>query len=421
MNRDKKQEELLKKYIRDMPLRSTIVASTGFGKSKLAIDLITAVLPDSVIIFANSTNIRDITWKDEFEKWGYGDWFNEHVKTYTYQAANRWEKSKLDPDDFIIFDEVDFIAATKEYSKIMLFLHASNRVLGLTGFITKDKQWWFNLNLPLFYEYSGNDAREDGVINDIHYVFVRYEIGSERNRVVKYMKAGTEAFFKASENSQYDFQHQRWETLNFEKIQAETNPALSGNDRRNTLNELHNRMFYAKKEMTKILNSMKSSADLAKKLANEYAARGFKVVTFSERTENADLISNLTYHGGNTDRINTNHMNKFVDSTDDNILSVCGKINRGSNIPNLKVGVFESYNSSDTVFQQRIGRLSRLDSKNKAIAVILLPYFYEYNSITKTNKLKETIAVKWARQMMKGLEITSHEFINKLNNEIDEH
>ncbi len=67
---------------------STYVLATGFGKSKVAIDIIKRKKPKKVIILVNSTDLRDYSWKDEFEFFNMGWFFDKFVTVQTYQSAH---------------------------------------------------------------------------------------------------------------------------------------------------------------------------------------------------------------------------------------------------------------------------------------------------------------------------------------------
>jgi superfamily II DNA or RNA helicase len=418
MDRSEKQEEVIKQYIRSSPKKATLVLSTSFGKSKLTIDLVTAIQPKRIVILVNSTNLRDITWAKEFDKWGEGEFFQMRVRIYTYQAVHNWKHNKILPDDYVVLDEVDFIAGTEEYSKIMDKYLLNNTVLGLTGYIDKKKLWWFKQYLPVAFEYSGNQATDEKMLNDVEFIFVKYEVSMVKDRLVEYKKDGFDRKFFTSENNQLDFAHTALKHAEANLLDVETNINLSGNARREAINFANSNVQFKKTALMTALYSLQESSRLAIDYIAKYTKQGFKVVTFSERTEQADRINKNTYHGKNTERVNNNHLVKFMKG-DSLVLATCSKINRGANIPNLKVGIFESYNSSGTQFTQRIGRLKRLEPDDTAIAVILLPHYYSYDKITKEYTLKESRMVVWARKMMKDMKINKYKIVNLLNNEIE--
>ena len=58
--RDKSQALVVDLYFDRAPLQSCGILSTGYGKSKVAIDIISRLNPKKVLILVNSTLLRDL-------------------------------------------------------------------------------------------------------------------------------------------------------------------------------------------------------------------------------------------------------------------------------------------------------------------------------------------------------------------------
>ena len=81
--RTKKQDATIGNYIQDTPRRCTFVLSTGFGKSRVAIEILKRLDPPEIIILVNSEILRDITWRQEFEHFDALDlWDRVRIETY---------------------------------------------------------------------------------------------------------------------------------------------------------------------------------------------------------------------------------------------------------------------------------------------------------------------------------------------------
>ena len=414
MERDEMQEAVVKMYVRENPYRSTLLLGTGFGKAKTAIDIITTVMPEKVLIVVNSTDLRDKTWKHEFAKWGESEFYDKYVSTVTYQKL--YKDPKVKSNYLIVADEVDFAGSTEKLSAFMDVV-SDCKVLGLTGFITESKRWWFDKHLPIIKEYSTNDAIEDKILNGIHFVFVKYEIGRERTVEVKYTKDGFDRSFMSSENSTYDFAENAVLSAQINVQTIASNVMLPNRERDLQLLSAEMILKYKIQARARILADLDSSKKLAKLYIDEYKESDSKVVVFCSRTEQADAINKNSYHGKNTSDVNESRMKKFI-SGSNRVLTVCSKINRGANIPGLNIAIFESFNSSDTEANQRLGRMTRLGVGRTARVYIFLPHYYKFDKKTNTNSLRETRQVAWARTMLGSVAIKSHETINLLLNDV---
>jgi len=205
--RDKSQAEVVDLYFESSLLKCCGVLSTGYGKSKVAIDIIKRLNPSKVLILVNSTLLRDYNWEEEFIQWDYLDFFKAKVELVTYQTAYKWRREDRDLSDyFIIADECDFAADTDELSRFF-YEYADCKLLGLTGFITEAKRPWFDKHLPIFTELTAHQAQQAGILNKIHYVFVQYELSQNpSSHEVKYTnKHGKRMNFYQSESDAYDY------------------------------------------------------------------------------------------------------------------------------------------------------------------------------------------------------------------------
>ena len=108
--RDKKQEEIVNIVVSKAKelkgIHHSIVVGTGIGKSKITMDIIKQLdFLDfkKILIVVDNTRLRDYNWKDDFIKWGLGDFYEDRVEMNTYQTVYKWSKN-LD-EYLIIADE----------------------------------------------------------------------------------------------------------------------------------------------------------------------------------------------------------------------------------------------------------------------------------------------------------------------------
>ena len=411
--RDEKQREVVKKYMQEKPLKATLVLSTSFGKGKTSIDLIARLDVDKVLILVNSTVLRDKMWKEEFEKFGGTKFYKDCVDVKTYQFMYKQSNLSypIDKDTLILLDEVDFMADTKELSKVMnLFIN--NRVIGLTGFITESKKLWFANNLPIFMQFSASQAQDEGILNKVHYVFVKYDLSKNKKDItVNYKKNGVPASFTQSENSAYDYADKQVQINLIEKNKLAMDLAdgtLSFEQYNAELQTVEFKLRRSLAARAAILYNSVSSVPYVKMLIDHITKDPKnKVAVFSKRTTQSEKLvgKNNVYNGSIKKHRAEAQYEQFVRG-DIKILGVCDKINRGANIPGLNNGIFETFTGSDTSATQIQGRFMRLEHDEVATIYILLPY-YMRSLQNNQYELAETQQVTWARKMLKSTKIKS--------------
>ena len=408
--RNKNQQLVVNKYLATDPLKTTLVLSTGFGKSKVAIDIIKAKIPKRVVILVNSTDLRDFSWKDEFIKFNMEEYFNHRVELYTYQTAYKWTKEHNDLSDAFIFaDEVDFAADVPEFSKFF-YEYADCKMVALTGFITESKRPWFQTHLPIMVNYSAEQAQNDNVLNKIEFIFVKYDLSRDPSDIrVDYTKGGVKKSFTQSENKAYNYAQTQFQIEVGKKAAIENDYRTGSIDRdeylKNSKRHDYGIKRYSSERSNLLLNSI-ASADMARKLLN-YISKvpTNKTIVFSKRTEQSAKIcgSDRTYNGKTPKKELLPRMNKF-NSGEINVLGVCDKVNRGSNINRLNIGILETFFGSDTKATQRFGRLMRLYPDEIAQVYVLLPHYIKPKK-DGTFESKETQQCNWARSMLRSTNV----------------
>lgn len=391
-------------------LRFSMILATGVGKSRLAMLILEALNDkfDDFLIVVDSTRLRDFNWKEDFTKWGKEDLFKK-VTLQTYQAVYKWTPKYKDlSKTFVICDEVDFAIGTPKYGK---FFNSFSDIpmLGLTGYITESKRKDLNNTLPILLEYPFEEAVKDGIINDIKFIFVKFDLDKNKNGVeVKYKKDGRWQTFKQSENAAYDYTNSA-----FIKSFIEYNTALVqkslGMISEQEFIVIDKKMKALRNRRMQLLHKGIASKKIAKRLINTIVSdTENKVAVFSKITAQSSDISEYTYHGKNTKQVNDLNYEKF-NSGEINTLGICAKINRGVNMVGLNNIILESYDSSDTIIRQRIGRAGRLEVSEVANIYILLPYYMK-KEVEKGRPVRyvqaRTQMVKWAETMLHGYDLS---------------
>jgi len=404
--KDKLQQQWAKLFIESETKRHTEVLATGVGKSRLAMLIMEALNSefDDFLILVDSTRLRDFGWKDDFKKWGKEDLFAK-TKLNTYQTVHRWDPKTTNlSKTLVIADEIDFAIGTPKYGNF--FRNFTDiKILGLTGYVTEDKQEELNTLLPVLVEYSFDQAVKDGVLNPTKYVFVKYDLDKDKHGItVKYKKDGQMTSFTQSENAAYDYADKQ-----FVKAYAKFSAALvqksMGLMDEKEFEKIEGIMRAKRHNRVKLLYTSIASRRVTKQLMDVIVKKNDvnKVVVFSKYTNQSDTLTKHTYHGKNSEEVN----NKNYDDFNAGIirkLGICDKINRGINAVGLNNIILESYSGSDTIFVQRRGRGARLDINEETTFYVLLPYYMK--KVENGYEQAETQAVTWAHNMFKGYDIS---------------
>lgn len=380
---------------------ATVIVGTGGGKSKIAIDLIKKLEPSNILLLTNSENLRDSNWKAEFEKFG-ADW--GRVTSECYQTVHKWVDTHY---DLVVADEIDF-AMSPVYSNYF----KNNKwgyLLGLTGFSTEDKKGLLQLYAPICFEASTQEMQEEGLLNKSEFIFVGFDLGIAKTIEVKMKKGG---HFYASENDQYKYYDDEFRKAIAVKSALETKSKLFPTPENITkFNNMDWRFKMAAIKRKQILNNLNSSVKVVRSLVEEILKNpDNKVLIYSALTSQADKFGYPTYHGD----ADVSVLDK-LNSGEIRALAVCKKLNRGMNLNGVNYIIKESFDGSETDFQQQHGRVMRLRPDQTAKIIVLVPF---YKQLLKTEEKgffgsrmvskmvrTETQAAKWTEKMMASFDL----------------
>jgi len=389
--------------------KNTIVVPTGSGKSKIAIDILKEFFLkeyyvngyDKILLLTNSTLLRDENWKKEFDKWGYR-W--ESIESECYQTAYKWVGRKF---DLVIADELDFIA--EEYKKFF-DNNECKIVLGMTGFVTEEKEAFINSFLPICYKAEVQDLQEAGILNKSEFIFVKYPLSKQKTIEQKKRDGGK---FMTSENDQYKYYDKEYHKAMIVKANLEKKYRLM-NVIASTQADWKAADWNFKIKATKrksILNNLDSSIKVTQNLINKiHQEEGHKILIFSSLTKQCDKLPN-PFHGKNEqdntalDKLNSGEIKE---------VAVVKKVNRGVNLVGVDTIIYESYDGSETSFVQTHGRGLRLRPDQTLKVYILIPVFEEMVRQVNGSFTKMTIATQarnWADKMTASFNLTNSKTI----------
>lgn len=373
--------------------KNSIIVGTGGGKSKIAIDILKEINPNSILLLTNSQTLRDENWKKEFEKFDY-PW--DKVVSECYQTAYKWEGKHF---EFIIADEGDFIA--DEYVKVFTNNTYDNLLL-MTGFLPEEKKELIESIAPVCFTAVTEELQETGLLNESEIIIVEYNLSKKKDLMVPKGKSG--AYFYTSENDSYRYYDKEFSKAVVVKSAIEKKYKLFPNPE--ILKSLSSADWKFKVMASKrksILNNLNSSVEVVKEIVKVIHSKpNNKVLIFSALTKQCDKLINPFHGKSNEDVSGIEDLNENKINT----LSVCKKINRGINLTGVNYSIRESFDGSEVDFHQTHGRLMRLPPGQKARYLILVPYYSEPTrnpgGFGYTTVKYPTQAKKWADNMMKN-------------------
>lgn len=353
--RNEVQEEALRIALRFQ--RAGLGISMGVGKTLIGLQYIQKLHEESldplrVLVVAPKLSIFQ-SWKDDAVKFNISSEVINNAKFTTYLSLNKHNPHEY---DVVVFDECHSLLYTHE-TFLSLF---KGRILGLTGtpprYNNSEKSHMVMKYCPIMYKYITDDAVNDKILNDYRIVVHKLPLSGENNIQVS-MK---DKVFYTSEIKNYEY----WSRRIMEAMTKKQEQIAS-------VMRMRAMMDYRTKEQ------------YAKSLLNDIED---KCIVFCNTQDQADRLSNYSYHSRNVDSENNLQLFKEDRITK---LSCVLQLNEGINIPNLKAGIILHSYGNERKSSQRIGRLLRLNPKDTAVVHILC--------------YKDTVDERWVDEALKDL------------------
>jgi superfamily II DNA or RNA helicase len=196
MTREEKQQELIKIGVENK--RCTLVASTGLGKTYIALEIIKQLKPKTVLWVGPSANLEENV-KKEIVKWNFNEEVDLQIKTI--QLAYKFENQYY---DLLIGDESHTIV-TEEYSKLLLNNNFNN-IIFLTATpedYKEEKRLLYEKYAPIKVRYSNSE--EDGFTNKIQIYHFTYDLTDNFKFKIEYRKGKEVKSFNKGELTHYDY------------------------------------------------------------------------------------------------------------------------------------------------------------------------------------------------------------------------
>jgi len=303
-----------------------------------------------VLIVAPKLSIFD-SWKDDANKFNIDI---SNAEFTTYLSLNKFNCSDF---DIVVLDECHSLLESH-----LPFLGCfTGRILGLTGtpprYPNTEKGRMVSQFCPIMYKYITDDAIEDNILNDYRIIVHKMPLSSKNTIPVKLK----DKEFMTSEVRNYNYWTQRLMDANTKKQEQ-----IASIMRMKALMGFQTKEGYTKKLLENIEE---------------------KCIVFCNTQDQADRMCKYSVHSKNEDA--DQNLQNFKEGTIEKLSCVL-QLNEGINIPNLRAGIIMHAYGNERKSSQRIGRLLRLNPKDKATIHILC--------------YKDTVDERWVNEALKDLD-----------------
>ena len=384
MTRTERQQEAVKKWIGNKG-KGTIVACTGFGKTRMAIMSLKTVLkkyPDIRVLVVVPTDTLKKQWISVLNEQGIV--FNVEVQIINTVIKHSWTC------DFLIIDECHRLGAdqfSQVFDKVNYKL-----ILGLTATFERldGKHIIIKKYCPVIDEINTFECIANGWISE----YKEYQVLIDVDDIKEYKefnKEWTEHF----EFFQFDFKlamnmcgPEGWKA----KL-AYRDEIYKGNDeerKKRILQEINYHAIGFVRTMQKrkaFINNHPKKIEIAKHIMD--MRPNVKIITFSNNVKMAESLDGGEYvYTGKTSKVKGRAM--IEDFLNGNIkhLHSCKKLDEGFDCPDVSVGIILGTDSSEIKARQRRGRTIRKFENKQAEVFYLI--------------IRDTVEEKWLKNSHKS-------------------
>lgn len=336
---------------------------TGFGKSKLAIDLINHICdrvfkyeerPTDILILVAKT-VHKQTWKEEIEKWGGIK--SDYITIECYESLKNYENSYF---DVVVADEMQHLSEAR--LEVLETIHINESFIGLSATIKRDmRDYFIHSHKAEVIKCGLKEAVEDEVLPEPTVYLLPLTLDTT-NYTYKFKKFGrdiitTQKGYYDSISSLIEWYKNKYFNSRNERI------------KNLWLSTAGKRLKWCAEQKEGIVNS----------LLDKF--RNYKTLTFCSSIEQSERLGKYNITSKNKASVKNLEMfnlNKIKHIT------ACSILNEGVNLTNCRIGIFCNLNSSEIVVKQRVGRILRHKSP-----IIIIPYFKDTREEELVQKMVE--------------------------------
>ena len=322
---------------------------TGYGKTKIAIDLINHICdrvfrndrcPTTILILVAKT-VHKQTWRNEIEKWGGIK--SDYVTIECYESLHKYKDYYFDT---VVMDELQHLSDAR--LKILESIHIGEAFIGLSATIKRDmRDYFIHSHKAEVIKCSLKEAVEDEVLPEptVYLLPLTLDVKSYTYKIKRFGQGVI-----TTQKGYYD--------IISSLIEWYKNKYFNSRNER-----MKNLWLSTAGKRLKWCAEQKEALVLS--LLDKF--RNYKTLTFCSSIEQSERLGK--YNITSKNKKSAEYLNMFNNNKIKHITS-CAILNEGVNVTNCKIGIFCNLNSSEIITRQRCGRLLRHKSP-----IIIIPYF----------------------------------------------
>lgn len=360
-SRDLRQEQCVRAWLKSKG-RGTIVASTGFGKSRVGLIIIKKILEkyftQRILIVVPTTLLKE-QWQQHIDSWGFS--LNCDIQVINTVIKQAWTC------DLLIIDEIQRVSADtfKEVFNTVQYKY----ILGLTA--TFERLDGKHKLVEKYCPICDNVPITECLVNGWVSPYKIYQVLIDVDDIETY-KQYNKQFQADFEFFGYDFNLAMSLLgpngfINRAKLRDERCKNESEEQRKAMFNTItyHATSFMRMIQKRKaFINNHPKKIELAQRIIDNRPDS--KIVTFSNNVKMAEAIKRGNVYTGKTSKKKGRMTIEEFNSQDTGVLCTCFKADEGMDIKGLSVGIVLGTNSSEIKATQRIGRICRFEEGKKA-------------------------------------------------------
>ena len=377
--KDRAQRKALNNWVLNN-YRGTIIAGTGFGKSRCGVMAINYVLNTigggRALVLVPTIQLQD-QFKEEFEKWECDDCL-DRVDVMCYQSAHKLRSKQY---DLVVCDEVH-LGLSEKYRNFFKY-NVYDRILCMTATPPEEPRYKVELHkiAPIVYQISLDECVMRGLVSPYEIHCVPIELTADERARYKRINSEFVEHKMALEPDAFNFAKTALKSPNvsYELKKHAVGFYKTIRDRKTIVDTAHNKIKVFKKLVYDNLDE--------------------KIITFGGLNEFTDTLAESVaplaevYHSKITKKNRIKALKRFKDD-EVNILCSTKALNQGFDIPNANLGIVCGLTSKALSMVQRVGRLIRWEEgKTGRIYVLYVKDSQEEKWLK--NAVWELNGVKW--------------------------
>ena len=343
--RDEKQKEALNNWA-SAKFCGSIIAGTGFGKSRCAILAVRHILDvlggNKVLLLVPTVQLQS-QFADEFHKWDLEHCL-DNVEILCYQSAYKLEDNHY---DLVICDEVH-LGLSPQYRKFFEN-NTYDRLLCMTATLPEEYEYRQILSklAPTIYSISLDDCVKSGIVSP--YNIYCQPVSLTKAEKDDYKKIHNQFLYYKYKLGQFDAFDEAKRILADKNAGPAEKAAAVGFYR--TIRERKKIVDFASNKITAFQTLV------LKNVSN-------KILAFSGANDFTDQLCasvsplSATYHSKKTKKQREKALNDFKNGHV-NVLCSTKALNQGLDIPDANIGIMCGITSKSLSMIQRVGRLIR--------------------------------------------------------------